>query len=222
MAEPIITPDDESKKDTVRINLPPNAASRLPSPLPKAVSEQAKHDTAPVGSDQAKKETSMMGMPPAAGDSQAKKQTMLMGSPIPPSEAKKETSRVAVPSVKPAVPEMPRPTVRLRRDAPSSPASPQPAAPAPASGVAPATAPVQVPPAGTPSAKPPVPEMPRPTVKLKVEEPAPTAAPTAAPTPVAVSTSAPVEASLLDAVLSLGAAVVSVAALVYIASVAMN
>ena len=65
MAEPINTPNDESKKDTVRINLPPNTGPKMASPLPKSSppSEQAKRDTAPIGSDQAKKETSMMGMP---------------------------------------------------------------------------------------------------------------------------------------------------------------
>ena len=82
MADPNILSENESKKDTVRINLPPGMTT--PS---------SKRDTSAMGVDQTKKETAMMGMP---------------------SEAKKETSRVAVPAAKPVASDMPRPTVRLR------------------------------------------------------------------------------------------------------------
>jgi hypothetical protein len=186
MADPNILPEDESKKDTVRINLPPGLMT--PGSKPKA-EDPSKRETSAMGPDQAKKETAMMGMP---------------------AEAKKETSRVAVPAAKPPASDMPRPTVRLRRE-PGSGAPPAPAA------------------TPTPASRAQVPEMPRPTVKLKVEEgvaaAAPTQAPTAAtvpspaaapaPTPVPLTMEAPT--SGLDIGLSVAAAVLSVAVLGYLA-----
>jgi hypothetical protein len=187
MADPNTTPDAESKKDTVRINLPPSMTP--PSAKPKT-EEQAKHDTSAMAiDDQAKRATAPVGV------DQTKKETAMMGMP---SEAKKETSRVAVPTAKTAMSDMPRPTVRLRRE-------PIPATPATAA-------------ATTTAARAQVPEMPRPTVKLKVEEALP--AETPAPTPSAAPVPAPVvmeaRSSWVDIVLSLFATASSVAVLVYL------
>jgi hypothetical protein len=158
MSDPTNNPNDESKKDTVRINLPPGATAQA----------AAKRDTSAITGDQTKKETAMMGAPAAA---------------------KKETSRVAVPATSAAA-DMPRPTVRLRRE----PAGATPGA-----------------------ARTSAPEMPRPTVKLKVEEiPATSAAPSSMGTAGAPVT---VEGGVggLDAFLALAAAACSIAVLVYLA-----
>ncbi|MCG3148906.1 MAG: hypothetical protein PCFJNLEI_02356 [Verrucomicrobiae bacterium] len=110
-------PDDDSKKDTVRINLPqggavkpagsPTPTVRLkPSPIPGAV----------------------------ASDDESKKETAVMGMPVATPKPKKDTSRVQVPATKPGAPEMPRPTVKLKREegtsqiAPAAPTAPTPAA----------------------------------------------------------------------------------------------
>ena len=176
MADPNILPDEESKKDTVRINLPPGMTPPNGKPKPE---EKAKRDTSAMGGDQAKKETAMMGMP---------------------AEAKKETSRVAVPATKPATSDMPRPTVRLRRE-------PIPGVPAGAATT-------------TTAARAQVPEMPRPTVKLKVEEAASVTDETTAPSTRVPSTPAPVTIEAgpggLDIGLSLLAAAASVAVLGYL------
>ncbi len=72
-----------------------------------------------------------------------------MGTPVVAPKPKKDTSRVQVSAAKPAVPEMPRPTVKLKRDeapaavppvvAATSPAAP-PAAKVAAVGAAPSGA----------------------------------------------------------------------------------
>jgi hypothetical protein len=75
------------------------------------------------------------------------------------------------------------------------------------------------------AAKPPAPEAPRSAVRLKREEPAPTAAPATAsgaptkPAPASVTATAP---SAVDAGLAIGAIVLSIAVLVYLAMVAMG
>lgn len=183
MADPTIIPDDESKKDTVRINLPPGVMGQSATAKPVA-EDQSKRDTAAIGAEQAKKETAMMGMP---------------------AEAKKDTSRVAVPAAKPTIADMPRPTVRLRRE------------PGAGSTVAPTT---------PSAARASVPEMPRPTVKLKVEEsvaaapPAPATASGAAPAPVLAPAPAPVPmeaaSSGLETGLAILATVMAAAVLAYL------
>ena len=114
---------EESKKDTVRINLPPNLAGRTASPVGPSPTVKLRPTPPPTAApeDEAKKETAVMGMPAAV--------------PV----AKKDTSRVAIPAAKPEVPEMPRPTVRLKQaEVPAAPgATAAAAAPAP---VAPVTA----------------------------------------------------------------------------------
>jgi hypothetical protein len=117
-------PDDESKKDTVRINLPQSIAGKPAggSPTPTVRLKPA-------------------GAPSTAGSSEeeSKKETAVMGMPAPVAKPKKDTSRVQVPAAKPGVPEMPRPTVKLKREEGSSVQAP---APAPVGAPAPALAPV--------------------------------------------------------------------------------
>jgi hypothetical protein len=73
---------------------------------------------------------------PPTSDDESKKETAVMGMPVATPKPKKDTSRVQVSAAKPAVPEMPRPTVKLKREE---------VGPAPAA--APAAAPI---PAGLP------------------------------------------------------------------------
>ena len=110
--KPQNAPEEESKKDTVRINLPPGLTGRptgstsTPPPAPKP---------APA---------------PVAPEDESKKETAVMGMPVTTPKPKKDTSRVQVSAAKPAVPEMPRPTVRLKREEPGPvPMAPQPVAP---------------------------------------------------------------------------------------------
>ncbi|MCX7886233.1 MAG: hypothetical protein N3B01_03105 [Verrucomicrobiae bacterium] len=164
MADPNVPSDAESKKDTVRINLPPGVQPAAAKPV--------------AASEQAKKETAMMGMP---------------------SEPKKDTSRVAVPTAKPAGTDVPRPTVRLRRE--------------------PIPTPAGVTATPTTAARAQVPEVPRPTVKLKVEEPTAVTGGTAGPVPTVAPAVAPVgvaRTSAVDVVLSLLATVAAAAVLAYL------
>lgn len=95
-----LNPAEESKKDTVRINLPPGLAARVgPTPPTGAPVTRAEPKPAPVSlEDEAKRETAVMGKPSTAP------------------KVKSDTSRVQVTAAKPIVPETPRPTVKLRRD----------------------------------------------------------------------------------------------------------
>ena len=103
--------EDESKKDTVRINLPPGLTGKAAAPAPGGPPTVKLKPAGPGGEDEAKKETAVMGKPAE--------------TPKP----KSDTSRVQVSGTKPAVPETPRPTVKLKQlDAP---AAPRPAAPTP-------------------------------------------------------------------------------------------
>jgi len=111
---------EESKKDTVRINLPPNLAGRTASPVGPSPTVKLRPTPPPT----------------AAPEEEAKKETAVMGMPAAVPVAKKDTSRVAIPAAKPAVPEMPRPTVRLKREegaappvAPTAATAPAPVAP---------------------------------------------------------------------------------------------
>lgn len=117
---PELTPSDESKKDTVRINLPPGLAGKTAAPA-TGTAPTVKLRPSPVVSTNPEEE--------------AKKETAVMGMPVAVPQPKKDTSRVAVPAAKPAVPEVPRPTVKLKREE------------APAPAPAPAAKPVAAPPA---------------------------------------------------------------------------
>ena len=113
--KPQNAPEEESKKDTVRINLPPGLTGRPSGPTSA---------TPPVPKPAAPR-------PPAAPEDESKKETAVMGTPVTTPKPKKDTSRVQVSAAKPAVPETPRPTVKLKREE----VGPAPAAPqmAPAS-----------------------------------------------------------------------------------------
>lgn len=89
--------EDESKKDTVRINLPAGGPGRPATPVPPGPPTQK---LKPEGDP--------------------KKDTAVMGTPAP--QPKRDTSRVQVAAAKPTAPETPRPTVRLRREESTAPA----------------------------------------------------------------------------------------------------
>ncbi len=113
-----ITPDEESKKDTVRINLPPGLTGRPASPAPGG--------PATVKLKPATQEIS--------AEEESKKETAVMGRPATVPKAKSDTSRVQV-AAKPGTPEQPRPTVKLKQPEAPAPAA-APSAPAPAPAVA--------------------------------------------------------------------------------------
>lgn len=117
---PIPAPEDESKKDTVRINLPPGLTARPAAPAPGG--------PATVKLKPATQEIS--------AEEEAKKETAVMGRPTTVPKAKSDTSRVQV-AAKPAAPEAPRPTVKLKQ--PDEPV-PMPAAVAGPAPVMPAAA----------------------------------------------------------------------------------
>jgi len=125
MAEPTNpapVPDDESKKDTVRINLPPGLTA-------KGATSPAPGGPATVKLKPAAAETS---------DEEAKKETAVMGRPAATPRPKSDTSRVQV-AAQPGTPETPRPTVKLRQAEAPAPA-PAPAAPQPIAGPVPVAA----------------------------------------------------------------------------------
>ncbi len=95
-----INPEEESKKDTVRINLPPGLTGRG-GPTPPTGAPVAKAQPKPG---------------PVSLEDEAKRETAVMGKPSTAPKVKSDTSRVQVSAAKPTVPETPRPTVKLRRD----------------------------------------------------------------------------------------------------------
>ena len=125
------SPQEESKKETVRINLPPGLGGRpgatQPIPPPNTGTTRLK-PAAPAGST----------------DEEAKKETAVMGTPVGAPKPKKDTSRVQVTATKPPAPEAPRPAVKLKREEPAPTAAtampsgaPTKPAPAPVTATAP-------------------------------------------------------------------------------------
>ena len=106
---------EESKKDTVRINLPPGLTGRG-APAPPGVTSPPPPKPKTPG-------------PPVNPEEEAKKETAVMGRPAEAPKPKKDTSRVQVTAAKPAAPETPRPSVKLRREDEGAPPPPA-AAPA--------------------------------------------------------------------------------------------
>jgi hypothetical protein len=153
--KPMPPKDEESKKDTVRINLPPSVTGKPPQKPGSA--------TQPVGGSDVTQPLVPPGPPPArpvmpdvtqpitppgttqplaapgAPSDEAKKETAIMGKPPATAVPKADTSRVTVSSsTSPTVaPESPRPTVKLRRET---------EVPAAATAPAPETAPAPKPP----------------------------------------------------------------------------
>ncbi len=103
-------PAEESKKDTVRINLPPGLAGRGPAPSGPLPPPGSKIVPTPA--------------PAASPEEEAKKETAVLGRPVEAPKPKKDTSRVQVVAARPT-----SPGVKLRRDEPV-PAAPAAAAPA--------------------------------------------------------------------------------------------
>ena len=99
-------PEEESKKDTVRINLPPGLTGRgTPSPG-GAPSPMAKPKV--PGS-------------PGSPEDEAKRETSVMARPTEAPKPKKDTSRVQVVAAKPITADGARPPVKLVREEPSAP-----------------------------------------------------------------------------------------------------
>jgi hypothetical protein len=105
---------EESKKDTVRINLPPGLGKSAPAPPGGAPPPSKLRPPAP----------------PGTSEDEAKKETAVLGTPLATPKPKKDTSRVQVSAAKPAAQETPRPAVKLKRDeTPAAPLPPSAAAP---------------------------------------------------------------------------------------------
>ena len=95
-------PEEESKKDTVRINLPPGLMGRPSTPTGGPPPATKVKPPTPPG--------------PPADEDESKKSTAMMGTQVTTPKPKKDTSRVQVSNAKPAATEMPRPTVKLKRE----------------------------------------------------------------------------------------------------------
>jgi hypothetical protein len=126
--KPELTPADENKKDTVRINLPPGLAGKAATPS-TGTAPTVKLRPTPLVS--------------TTSEEESKKETAVMGMPVAIPQPKKDTSRVAVPAAKPVVPVVPRPTVKLKREEPPAVPLPLPAARPAAPAPAPAPVPVE-------------------------------------------------------------------------------
>jgi hypothetical protein len=130
-------PEEESKKDTVRINLPPGLTGR-----------GAPGSGAPPPAARPKPQGT-----PVSPEEEAKKETAVMPRPVEAPKPKKDTSRVQVVAAKPITADAGRPLVKLRREDEAAPeaAAPAPGAAAPAGkGAKPAPAHVYA--GGAPSA----------------------------------------------------------------------
>jgi translation initiation factor IF-2 len=112
-------PAEESKKDTVRINLPPGITGRgtpgtgapPPSPMAKPKAPGA----------------------PASPEDEAKRETSVMARPTEAPKPKKDTSRVQVVAAKPITAGGPRPAIKLQHED-ETPAAPEAAAAMPGAG----------------------------------------------------------------------------------------
>jgi len=137
-------PLDDDKRDTVRINLPQGPAGKPPA-MPTPTVRLRPPGTAPAVNPSAehKKATAAISQP--ALPTKPKKDTAQVATATADSATanpKKDTARVQMPAPKPSVPEMPRPTVKLKREEPPTPApvaAPKPVAPSVAVDVAPST-----------------------------------------------------------------------------------
>jgi hypothetical protein len=128
-------PEEESKKDTVRINLPPGLTGRgAPGTGAAPPSPMAKPKV--PGS-------------PSSPEEEAKKETAVLGRPTGAPRPKKDTSRVQVVAAKPITADSRPPVKLIRENEPSAaPESAGPAGPVAGKGAKPAPRPASV---GAPS-----------------------------------------------------------------------
>ena len=125
-------PLDDEKRDTVRINLPQGTAGKPPMmPTPTVRLRPPGTPSVAAPSTEHKKATAAISQP--AAPAKAKKDTAQVATADSASaNPKKDTARVQMPVAKPSLPEMPRPTVKLKREEPPAPApvaTPKPVAP---------------------------------------------------------------------------------------------
>ena len=93
-------PEEESKKDTVRINLPPGLTGRgAPGSGAPPPAAKPKPPGVPVNPEE-----------------EAKKETAVLPRPVEAPRPKKDTSRVQVVAAKPITADASRPAVKLRRE----------------------------------------------------------------------------------------------------------
>jgi hypothetical protein len=116
-------PAEESKKDTVRINLPPGLTGRGGS---GAGAPGAGAPPSPTAKPKAPGS-------PASPEDEAKRETSVMARPTEAPKPKKDTSRVQVVAAKPITAGGARPTIKLQHEE-QAPAAPEPAAAAGPSG----------------------------------------------------------------------------------------
>ena len=119
---------DESMRDTVRINLPQGGSGKPPAtPTPTVRLKPAGAPNVAPSTADTRKATAAISLPTAPSqskkDTAAVTQVAVATTPTVP-QPKPDTSRVQVPAAKPTVPEMPRPTVKLKREEPVATAAP--------------------------------------------------------------------------------------------------
>ena len=133
---------DESKRDTIRINLPQGGAGNKPPAMPTPTVRLRPAPAPNVApSTDARKATAAIALPTATpaqpkkatsavAPAQSKKDTAAIMPNVPPQTKKATAPVTSAPPViaptasKPTIPEMPRPTVKLKREEPPAVAAP--------------------------------------------------------------------------------------------------
>ncbi len=106
-------PEEESKKDTVRINLPPGLTGRG---IPGTGAPGTGAPPSPMAKPKVPGST-------ASPEDEAKRETSVMARPAEAPKPKKDTSRVQVVAAKPITAGAPRPSIKLQHEDETAPAS---------------------------------------------------------------------------------------------------
>ena len=117
-------PLDDEKRDTVRINLPQGMPGKPPA-MPTPTVRLRAPGTPPMATPTAEHKKATAAISAPAAPAKPKKDTSQVAPAVADSATtnpKKDTARVQMPAAKPSAPEMPRPTVRLKREEPPAPA----------------------------------------------------------------------------------------------------
>ena len=121
------TPPDSESRDTVRINLPQGVAGKPPV-MPTPTVRLRAPGAPQVATSEAEHKKATAAISSTTVPIKPKKDTAQVAAAMASTAAanpKKETARVQMPVAKPSAPEMPRPTVKLKREEPPA----QPVAP---------------------------------------------------------------------------------------------